>query len=843
MIRRIPDPGAVPDPPWHPDDMPLGGHAAITIWRNPLDPSDRISVAVPPGFTLIGWLQRHYPNGFGRPIRILWNGNPVEVEHSDRLIAVGDVIGIYVAPGLPASVGAAIVASLIASAISIVASVAISILFKPKKPGVTPKPDPVYDIASAANAPRIADPVPVIYGQVITVPDWASQPYTFFDGNNQFLDQILVIGQGDHRIDAILVGDTPVTALLDPGAVQYWIYPASAHNQTMGTIFDQTGVMENVVTSAEVADQEFSGVNSTNNSVTLQTVSSTTAPSTVTIINQYFQPPKPPSLPPGPFTLADYDHLNPNDGQTFSVKAYDPVTGIITTNESDVLTYGQKPEIYLFFQGTQSGVAAGPFVIGKPGVRGDRIMLDLVWSQGLYYISSGGTLQPHTVQISIAVQPIDDNGINTGAAIIHNESITRATNTPVRLTFAYDVAPGRYSVKLTRDTPPPPDTQTVDSFTWVSLKTRLVDVTTPVYGAVTLLVIRIRATNGIAANASSRVRVQCTRLLPPLGAGPARPTRDPADAFADIYANLIYGARRPVAELDLATLAALQAHWAGRAMFDAVFNTKATVWDALGYALQTAGAAPIPDGQKMSAMQDGVKALRTQFYSDANMIKGSLQIGYQWDKPGDYDGFQVEYRDPVTFAAAYAVYPPGAVDVEQVTLFGCTDLVTAGQYARLLWQRKLLQRKTAQFTTELEGLLPRYADRIAVAATLPRWGQTGLITAFDGLTILTDQPLDWAGANHVVMLRAATGEPSGLIPVTRGDADDQVILSQSPGFGLSPGWTQEATAYAFGTSQQVVRDFTVTDLAHQGGVTTQITGMIYAPAIFDQTLPWMVEPI
>jgi hypothetical protein len=576
----------------------------------------------------------------------------------------------------------------------------------------------------------------------------------------------------------------------------------------------------------------------------LQTASSTTAPSTVTIAYQYNNNNKPPaSLPPGSFTLADYDHVNPNDGKTFTVASYNAATGVITTNETSVLTGALKTEIYLYFPGSNPGVAAGPFVACKPGARGNRVMLDFVWPSGLFTLATNGSLQPRTVQFNVTLQPIDDNGISNGTAIVHNESVTQASNTPVRMTFTYDVPAGRYSVRVVRTTGPAPNTQTVDSFTWTELKFRLIAVATPVYGDVTLLVIRTRATNGIADAASARVRVQCTRLIAPLGVGALAPSRDPADAFADVYCNLVYGARRPLSELDTATLSALKTHWNGRAHFDAIFNTKSTIWDALGLCLQPAGAAPLPQGQQMSAVQDGVKALRTQFFSDANMTNGSLQIAYSFDTPGEYDGYSVEYRDPATFNAVNAYYPAGTADPEQVTLFGCTDATIAAQYARLLWQRRLLQRKSAQFSSELEGLIPRFADRIAVAARLPSWGQTGIIVAVSGLAVRTDQPLDWTVTAPVMVLRSEIGGPSGLIAVSRGDSDDEAVLATDPGFSLQPGYTQESTHYSFGASTSVVRDFVVTNLAHQGGVATEVSAMVYDPNIYTGTMPWMVEPI
>ena len=92
-------------------------------------------------------------------------------------------------------------------------------------------------------------------------------------------------------------------------------------------------------------------------------------------------------------------------------------------------------------------------------------------------------------------------------------------------------------------------------------------------------------------------------------------------------------------------------------------------------------------------------------------------------------------------------------------------------------------------------MIPHFTDRIAISSRLPRWGNSGVIAAIAGMMVRTDQPLDWTGSGHVMILRSEVGEPSGLIPVTRGGDDDEAILGADPGFDLSPGWTQEPTHY------------------------------------------------
>ena len=140
-------------------------------------------------------------------------------------------------------------------------------------------------------------------------------------------------------------------------------------------------------------------------------------------------------------------------------------------------------------------------------------------------------------------------------------------------------------------------------------------------------------------------------------------------------------------------------------------------------------------------------------------------------------------------------------------------------------------------------MIPRFADRVAVASRLPRWGQTGVIAAVSGLDLRTDQPLDWTGTGHVMVLRSETGEPSGLIPVTRGTEDDEVTLSVDPGFEMSSGYQAEPTHYSFGTSSEIVRDFVIARINPRGGVVTELQATVYDEAVYADTLPWMVEPI
>jgi hypothetical protein len=104
------------------------------------------------------------------------------------------------------------------------------------------------------------------------------------------------------------------------------------------------------------------------------------------------------------------------------------------------------------------------------------------------------------------------------------------------------------------------------------------------FGAVTLLAVRMRATNNLSLQASRKISVLCTRKLPVwtgTGWSAPQPTRSIAWALADAARNPVYGAGLADAQIDLAGLLALDAQWAARGdSFDGRFDRPSTWWEA-----------------------------------------------------------------------------------------------------------------------------------------------------------------------------------------------------------------------------------------------------------------------
>jgi predicted phage tail protein len=469
-----------------------------------------------------------------------------------------------------------------------------------------------------------------------------------------------------------------------------------------------------------------------------------------------------------------------------------------------------------------------------------------VFPGGLFKLDDKGRFRSETVNLTITAQPIDDSNAPAGTPVVKSVTITRSTNTPQRITETLQVPMGRYTVTVTRSTPPAPDSKTQNTFNWTGLKFKLEKTSGKVYGDTTLVSVKIRATNGISSDAANKFRVRCTRKLKEHGSGPFQGTRSPADAYIDIVTNATYGAGRSLASIDIAQLIQSETHWGAEGLFDGIFSSRVTLWDALSMVLQGVAAVPIRKGAKLGLVQDGKRLPPAQMFSDANIVADTFEASYSFDRPGEYAGYQVEYRDPQTFNPAYVQYPPNAVDLETVTLFGCTVKANAEKFARLLWNRRLYGRQNVVFDTELEGFIANVGRRILISTNAVQWGDSGQVIRTIGSEILLDRSVDLSQySNPVMVLRSEQGVPSSFLPVTQGSSPRHVTLGSGP-FPVPIIDIMESkvpTQWAIGDNNKRIRDFVVNSIQHRGRNITAVSGAIYDERLYDGTFLFQGTPV
>lgn len=504
--------------------------AHIIIAHNPFALSrDRDHFAVCRPQSVGDWLTAQGREDFERPTICLYNGQPLlRAEWPTTQIADGDHITFVALPqgggggggggsdpvrtvltvavlvaaswAGPVAAGAlgftgAAAGAVATGVIAASGSLLLNALLPPPGPNApsiarhnaTRAASPTYSLQAQGNAARLLNPIPVLYGRHLIYPDFATRPWGEYKNNEQYLNQLHVIGQGEYDLGSLRIQDTPISSFdeitwekINPGG--------------RPTLFDS-----NIVVAPEVAGQEITASN---------------------------------------------DRKTGDDG------------------------------------------ILGPFVANPAETQTDQLAVDFVFPRGLYYANNGRGLSKLAASWRIEARKIDDDGAATGrwkrlATGRHEAS----TNTPIRLTYKYTVAAGRYQVRIIRTDKKNLSARAGHDLRWEGLRARVL--TQPDFSGLTLLAVRMRATDNLSARSSKLLNVVAQRKLPvwePKKGWSKTPvaTRSIAWAFADIC-RASYGGKMADARIDLAALHDLDKVWAKRGdHFDAVFDTATTVWDALG---------------------------------------------------------------------------------------------------------------------------------------------------------------------------------------------------------------------------------------------------------------------
>ena len=304
-----------------------------------------------------------------------------------------------------------------------------------------------------------------------------------------------------------------------------------------------------------------------------------------------------------------------------------------------------------------------------------------VAGQELIGANDNGSFSARTIEWEVEARAVDDEGEAAGEWIaLASESVTAAENTPQRKSYRYTVAAGRYEVRVRRTNDKSGDARAGHEIRWAGLKNFLED--TPEFGDVTLLAVRMRATDNLSQRSARLVNVIVTRRLPvwdpETGWSAPQPTRSLAWAFADA-ARARYGAGLADARIDLAALHALDAVWQSRGdRFDAVFDQGLTVWEALTRIARCGRALPFLQGGVLRIARDAPRTLPVALFGPRNIVKGSFRVQYVMPGEDTADAVTVTYFSERTWRPdeIAAALPDSATEAAgkpaTVELFGCT---------------------------------------------------------------------------------------------------------------------------------------------------------------------------
>ena len=455
-----------------------------------------------------------------------------------------------------------------------------------------------------------------------------------------------------------------------------------------------------------------------------------------------------------------------------------------------------------------AGDTLGPFVANGAGTTANTIGVDIIAARGLYYANDDGSLSPRSASWRVEVQPINDSGEPIGSwSVVGNETLSAATTTPQRQTYRYTVAPGRYQVRAVRTDAKLTDTRSANEIVWGSLRAYLIGGNS--YGQITLLALRMRASNNLSQLASRKINVICTRKLPIWnGSTWSAPTAtaSPAWALADI-ARASYGAGLPDSRIDLMGMLSLADQWAARGdECNLIMDQQTTIWEALRVVARTGRAFPFLQGGILRVYRDAPQALPAAMFSPRTMVKQSLSLTYKMPSTETADAVDVEYFDRLVWKwrTVRAQLPDSVAAVPvKLKLPGITDRAQAWREGMYMAACNRFRRRFVSFSTEMDGLIPSLGDTVVVTHDMPQWGQSSEAVAFDSdtKTLTLADAVTFGSGTHYLIWRSRDGRPVGPFQVAPGSTANVVVLQDwNPQINGAPdtGYDRERSHVAFG---------------------------------------------
>lgn len=484
------------------------------------------------------------------------------------------------------------------------------------------------------------------------------------------------------------------------------------------------------------------------------------------------------------------------------------------------------------------------YIVNPRGTVIYSIEYDVLFGSGLVRYDDRGNRQSASVTVAAEVRLVDDYGnALSGWATFHVRTYSAASKDPLRFgnEVGVPLGGGRYEIKIWRTAPPSESSQTVDRVSLVGI--RGFGGNHPAVAGVTMLEVKIKATDQLNGEVASKINAVATRMLNPVTAtgfgGSLVATRSIVDAVAYMVTSANGGKQS-------ASLLVWDEMFAARSLFDTEgyffdwgFTSRVSVMDAAATAARCGLAVPFTPGGLFCLALDRAKAMPSLAFSGATGIdKDSLKITHDFKTPDTPDHVRVAYTDPITWLpeTVDCVTLGGGNSIPlEISLDGCTDRTHAWKVGIRMWKDIFLTVTTIEWVTGLMGHLPTLFSWVAVGEETVDWGQTGVITATEPGKIWLSEPVDFAGqAQGWLMLQGPDGSSMGPYVVLPTDYA-HCVEGTVPGVKTVQNDDLGATPYIFGPVSESVHIVRVMSIAPQGRDRVSLIGQVVNVDVYDLT--------
>lgn len=578
---------------------------------------------------------------------------------------------------------------------------------------------PSYSISGTQNRTRPYEPLPLVLGRHRLVPDFAAQPYTDFENNEQFFNAIYhfgLLGGGQVEVTELRLGNTLLNSYpdvriewsdsqgrialvasdvdtlpggqLEPGTPWgQWITRQSPPN-TVALILDVEGLLYGQGQNGLVGRQ-----------VDIQAEVR--------------------ALPTGQFEA--FFSSSTQEATSYWSEGY--LEG--TSGQWEQVSFSSDLSPNAFVENALSGNS-----LWVPNGDGPLEQLPLRWSYRSVTEarSRGWTLPP----LSLVATTVDFT------------RLSNATTRPVRRSFRRDLPAGQYEVRVRRSAQNVAQGDT-DQFQLSGVRCVQLDDTD--YRGQLRLGVRIRATaqaSGTVDALNAIVERSVWADVAYNGSWLLQPTRNPAWLLLavmvgirrDADQRLVFGLGLPAERIDYDSLRAWAQWCAAKGYECSLVLDRELSNRELVETICTAGfASPQWLGDKLGVVFDREGLPVSAVVAMPNILGGTFRVDYNTAAAPDEVVVTYLNADNSWQQEEVRVTLPGVVSprkVERIELLGVNKQAHAAAFANLRAAAYIYRRKTVSWAMDVEGTLIRRGDVVAFSHDLTQWGFSGRVVSLSG---------------------------------------------------------------------------------------------------------------
>ena len=442
----------------------------------------------------------------------------------------------------------------------------------------------------------------------------------------------------------------------------------------------------------------------------------------------------------------------------------------------------------------------------------DALSVDIVAPQGVYLIDTRGNTRVHRAKFRIEYRLVGDT---PWTVAFDTEVQNNIRGEVVRKGYRWNVTRGQYEVRIVRLEHAP--TQFVelrtDQLYWTVLRSHRFDQPVTFDSTVTLVSLRIRATDQLSGQIDSFNCIVQQKGWKYDGADWAdeQEISRPSDIFRTMLTNPANPKPIDEANIDFVTLNpwaddCIAKGWA----FNQVRDFEASFWQCLTDVCAAGRAMPVViDGKWGVIWERATPPAVTQAFTPRNTLSFSGERAYEVAPHGyrvQFINEDVGYQQDERIVYDDGFSDANATLIEGMDFPGVTDANLIWRLGRYHIAQRRLRRETYTIEVDIEQVACRRGDRVRVNHDVPMWGHAfGRVKAVNGDLITLDEPVSMIiGRAYVMRFRSVDGSNHNdlLRTVETVEGLDQATVTLT-GSGDLPA---EGDAFMFGetTAESVV---------------------------------------